>query len=199
MEVEIQGQTLQSFTVKVTDDTQSQVFDVHSLLDVDDANLDYEIRTAATTEHWWHQLALTAEKDFEEFEKTFYDQYMAHAEKYAAYFLRGQGEKNPTGTSKEKCAILLFAEGVDEKASVAIAWMGYKEVMGKVGLTPKSEADFLVDMYRYDQSVEEIEMIRLSKKHRAAQLRAIFSAFSTKSWSIKTRSADERAKLHANV
>jgi hypothetical protein len=199
MKIEIQGQTLESFLVVITDGSQVQPFDIHSLLTVDDDNLDCEIRDSATNEHWWHQLALTAEHDLEEFEKTWYNQYAAHTEKYAAYYLKGQGEKNPTGASKEKCAILLFSEGADEEANASIAWLGYKEIMDKIGIKPKGAMSFREDMYSYEQSMQEIERIRLSKKHMAAQLRAVFSAFSTKSWSIKTRLADKRAMLSANV
>lgn len=199
MEVKIHGQTLHSFLVEVIDEKGSETFDIHSLLEVDDANLEAEIVHAAANEHWWHQLALSAENDLEEFEKTWYNQYVAHTEKYAAYYLKGQGERNPTGTSKEKCATLLFSSEADQAACAAVAWVGHKETMGKVGLGFMSDVQFREEMYRYEQSMEEIERIRLSMKHRASQLRAIFSAFSTKSWSIKTRAADKRAVVNANM
>lgn len=198
MDVAIHGQTISNFNVTVTDASgAARMFDIAAELVVSD-DLDLEVRDAAAKEHFFHQLAIDAEAEQADFEKTFYDPYLAHTEKYARYYLKGSGEKNPTGTAKEKCAALLFGVEVDETAEAAVAYIGYKEEMGKIGIKPVTEVEFAAQMYRYDNMVS-IERLHLALKHKTAQLRAVSSAFNTKSWSVKTAAADRRAMMGANI
>lgn len=199
MEVIIEGQTISNFNVKIADGKRSETFDIQEQLAVVDASLDLEVRDAAAQEHFWNQIAITAEEECREFEGTFYNQYLAHTEKYARYYLKGSGEKNPTGVAKEKCASLIFADEVDEMAEAAVAYLGYKEEMGKISIRPITEVEFHGAMYHYGDSYEQVERNRLALEFKAKRLKAVSAAFNTKSWSVKTAAADRRALMGAHI
>jgi hypothetical protein len=202
MKVIVHGQTIENFRITVEDATgQVQEFDIAAELVVGE-DLDVETRDAAAKEHFWSQIALDAERDLEEYDKTFYNTYGAHTERFARYYLKAQGDKNPTGTAKEKSASLLFSENVDEdgqKANAFIAYQAYIEEMAKVGVKKVPEADFRELMYSYEDPMEGIERMRLGMRYKHNQLKAVAAAFNTKSWSIKTLAADKRARLGANI
>ena len=200
MKVVVKGQTLENFIVEV----DGQQFDIHHGLVVDDtsgATLGREQRDAAAKEHFWAQIALEAERDMEDFDKTFFAGFTAHVERYARYYLRARGDRDPTGSSKEKTAVLLFSQNVDEDDRVAngrVAYLGYLEEMKKVGLNIVPQVDFLAKMYEYD-TMEVNERLRLALSFKAKQLKAVSAAFGTKSWSIKTLAADRRALIASNI
>lgn len=198
MKITIKGQTVESFKVVVEDDNSIREYDIATELVVADA-LDQETRDAAAKEHFWNQIALTAQLEADDFEKTFYATYSAHTERYAGFYLKAQGEKTSTGTAKEKAAALLYSENADKVDGAHKAYIGYKEALGKVGLNVMDEKTFTDDMYMYEESMEQIERIRLALRHKASQLRAVSAAFNTKSWSIKTLAADRRAMMSANI
>jgi hypothetical protein len=201
MKITVRGQTIESFRIFVEDENSVKEYDIAALLVVDDASLEQETRDAAANEHFWNQIALEAEKDLEEFEKTWYTVYCAHVEKFARYFLKAQGDKNPTGTAKEKAASLLFSGDAeaDQITHAFVAYQAYTEEMGKIGVKPVTEAEFKEEMYHYSQTMEEIERIRIAMAHKARQLKAVSAAFNTKSWSIKTLAADRRAMIGSGV
>ena len=196
MKVVVRGQTLENFIVEV----DGQQFDIHHELVVDDtsgATLGREQRDAAAKEHFWAQIALEAERDMEDFDKTFFAGFTAHVERYARYYLRARGDRDPTGSSKEKTAVLLFSQNVDEDDRVAngrVAYLGYLEEMKNVA----SQVDFLAKMYEYD-TMEVNERLRLALSYKTKQLKAVSAAFNTKSWSIKTLAADRRALIASNI
>lgn len=200
MKITVKGQTIETFVVVVEDATGAiEEFDIAQLLVVNDGDLERETRDAAACEHFWNQIAIDAEMQLEEFDKTFYTTYGAHTERFARFYLKAQGDKNPTGTAKEKTASLLYTESADKDACAHIAYQAYSEEMGKIGVESFTEAEFKDEMYLYEQSMEQIERIRLAMRHKAAQLKAVAAAFNTKSWSIKTLAADRRASKSANV
>jgi hypothetical protein len=195
----IQGQTITTYRITVEDATgQIDTFDIAQDLVIGE-DLDIETRQAAAKEHFWAQLALEAENDLEEFDKTFYAIYSAHTEKFARYFLKAQGDKNPTGTAKEKGAALLYSENADQKGGAHVAYQAYIEDMAKVGVKPTSEDLFREEMYKYEETMEQIECIRLAMRHKAGQLKAVSAAFNTKTWSIKGLAADKRARMGARI
>lgn len=201
MKVTVRGQTIESFRITVEDDSAVKEYDIAALLIVDDASLEQETRDAAANEHFWNQIALEAEKDLEEFEKTWYTVYCAHVEKFARYFLKAQGDKNPTGTAKEKAACLLFSGDAeaDQGANAYVAYQAYADEMKRIGVDPVSEKEFKEEMFHYSQTMEEIERIRIAMAHKSRQLKAVSGAFNTKSWSIKTLAADRRAMIGSGV
>lgn len=199
MKTTIQGQTIHTFKITVEDATgQIEEFDIAQELVIGD-DLDIETRQAAAKEHFWAQLALEAENDLEEFDKTWYTVYSAHTEKFARYFLKAQGDKNPTGTAKEKAAALIYSETGDPKGSAYVAYQSYTEEMTKVGVHAATEDAFREEMFKYDQTMEEIERIRIAMKHKASQLKSVSAAFNTKTWSIKGLAADKRARMGAHI
>lgn len=198
MEVTVHGQTIATYIITVKDASdQTKEFDIATELVVGE-NLELEVRDAAAKAHFFHQLSIDAEHELEDFKKTFYEPYLAHTEKFARYYLKAAGAKDPTGTAKEKAAMLLFAEEVDEMAEAATAYIGYKDEVKKVGISVMTEPEFKDKMYSYDP-MPVIERVHLGLKHKAAQLRAVSSGFNEKSWSIKTAAADHRARLGANI
>jgi hypothetical protein len=200
MKITVRGQTIESFVIVVADDTGAvEEFDIPKLLVVNDADLERETCDAAAKEHFWNQIAITAEMELEDFDKTFYATYNAHTERFARYYLKAQGEKTPTGAAKEKAASLLYAEVADKDTCAHIAFQAYEEEMQKIGVAALDEGNFTDEMYLYEQSMEQIERIRLAMRHKASQLKAVSGAFNTKSWSIKTLAADRRAQLSANI
>lgn len=198
--VEIEGHSLADFTVRVIDTRgHATEYNITEELKVNDQDLEREIRECASFEHFWHQLAHDADLAHEEFEKIQFAQYSAHTERYARHFLKGGGEKNPTGTAKEQAAVLLYSEGANKEVFAAQAYRGYCDETKQIGLSARSEADFREEMYVFEPSYEEAQMRLLALKHKANQLRAIASAFSTKSWSIKTLAADRRAAMQSSI
>jgi hypothetical protein len=190
---------IQNFRITVEDATgQIEEFDIAQELLVGD-DLDIEMRTAAAKEHFWSQVALDAENALEDFDKTWYSVYSAHTEKFARYFLKAQGDKTPTVTAKEKAATLLYSVDGDSKSGAYIAYQAYTEEMVKVGVQPVSDDLFREEMYKYDQTMEDIERIRIAMKHKASQLKTVSSAFNTKTWSIKGLAADKRARMGAHI
>ena len=198
MEVIVHGQTTANFRVEVSDDHGTQEFIISDDLVVS-ADLEREIRDCAAQEHFWNQLAVDAEHYKAEFEKIQYAQFCAHTEKYARYYLKGNGEKTMTVSSKENTAILIFSEDADRKAAVEMAYRGYTAECSSVGVRPMSKDDFQEDMYIFAATYEDAQARLLALQHKAAQLRAISAAFNTKSWSIKTMAANKRAELQSNV
>lgn len=201
MKTTIKGQTITTFKIEVEDATgQKQEFDIAAELEIGE-DLDIETRSAAAKEHFWAQLALEAENDLEEFDKTWYAVYTAHTERFARFYLRAQGDKNPTGTAKEKAAALLYSEtGADnQRANAFTAYQSYMEEVVRVGVKPMSEDDFREEMFKYDQAMEDIERIRQGMRHKAHQLKAVSAAFNTKTWSIKGLAADKRARMGAHI
>lgn len=198
MQITIKGQTIETFIVVVEDETKRVEYNINTELVVAD-DLERETRDAAAKEHFWNQIALTAQFEAEEFEKTFYTTYTAHTERYAGFYLKGQGEKTSTGTAKEKAATLLFSENADKRDCAQKTYIGYRDSLTKVGLTVVSETAFYDEMYAYDDDMEGIERQLLALKHKASQLRAISAAFNTKSWSIKTMAADRRAMMQSGI
>lgn len=198
MKITVRGQTIETFNIFVEDETEGREYDIAKLLVVNDGDLEAETRHAAAQEHFWNQIGIDAEMDLEAFEKTFYATYQAHTERFARYFLKAQGDKTPTGTAKEKAAVLLYSETADQVATATVAHKAYEEEMKKIGIQHLDFGAFREEMYAYTQSMEEIERIRLAKAHKAKQLKAVAAAFNTKSWSIKTMAADKRElmKLH---
>jgi hypothetical protein len=195
----IHGQTIQTFRITVEDATgQIEEFDIATELVIGE-DLDIETRQAAAKEHFWAQLALDAENDLEEFDKTWYATYCAHTEKFAAYYLKAQGDKNPTGVAKEKTAALLYSENGDQKQGAYQAYQAYVAEMAKVGVKSTTEDLFREEMFKYEDSMEGIERMRIAMKHKAGQLKTVSSAFNTKTWSIKGLAADKRARIGAHI
>lgn len=196
MQVEISGQTPETFLVTV----DSQVFDIASLLIVNEHNLEEEVRSCAAYEHFWAQVTLDAQKAFEEFERVQYAQYQAHVEKYARYYLKGLGEKTLTEKAKEKTAILIFSKPADNRGhDDQIAYRGYAEECQRVGVEPLTVEQFREEMYMYEGTYEDAEATFLGLKYKSEKLRAISSAFNSKSFNIKSRAADRRAMIGSNI
>lgn len=201
MEVTIHGQTTQNFRVTVSDEHGNEDFIISDLLVVSEADLEREVRECAALEHFWHQLAIDAELAKEKFETIDYAQYSAHIERYAKYYLKGSGEKNPTVGAREKAAVLIFSKNISDSQDeyVEAAYKGYTAEVSLIGVKPKNIAEFKDEMYLYDPSYEDAQTHLLALQHKANQLRAISAAFNTKSWSVKTLAADRRAAMQSNI
>lgn len=198
MEVIVYGQTTANFRVEVRDASGTEEFLVSEDLVVSE-DLEREIRDCAAQEHFWNQLAVDAEYARASFEKIEFAQFSAHTEKYATYYLKGNGEKTLTVSSKENTAILLFSKDANQEEAAEVAYRGYTAECSKVGVKPRDKDDFTEEMYIFAATYEEAQARLLALTHKASQLRAISSAFETKSWSIKTMAANKRAELQSNV
>lgn len=200
MEVVIHGVTTQNFVVKITDDAgREDEFDIASQLTIDERDLEREIRDAAASEHFWHQIAIDAEHAREKFEKTDYAQFIAHTEKYARYYLKGSGEKNPTGAAKENTAVLIFSKNADREEAAIVAHKGYSAEASLIGTKAKNLNEFQDDMYCYGPTYEDAQLHLLALKHKASRLKAVSNAFTTKTWSIKMLAAEERARMQSRL
>lgn len=202
MEVTVNGQSTKNFTIVVSDEHGTEEFDISALLVVDEHDLEREVKECAADEHFWHQLAIDADHEREQFEKIDYAQYIAHTEKYAKYYLKGSGDKNFTGAARESAAMLIFSNKAtddDKRVYAETAYKGYSSEASSVGVKSKNIADFTDDMFLYDPSYEDAQTHLLALKHKAERLKAVFSAFNTKSWSVKTLAADRRAAMQSNI
>lgn len=207
MKVTVHGQTVQTFLITVADDNgkNETVYDIQQELVVDDstvANLGQEQRDAAAKEHFWNQIAITAEMELADFEQTFYASFQAHVERFVGYYLKARGDKSPTVGMKDKHVTLLFSEQIDpdEQATRAgVAYQGYITECKAVGITPVDLKNFTEIMYGSYDAVETVERMRLGLVHRTKQLKAVSSAFNTKSWSIKTLAADRRKLVESHI
>ena len=195
----IHGQTTQDFRIVVSDEHGNEEFIISEMLVVDESDLEREVRECSAQEHFWSQLAIDAELAKDRFEKIDYAQYMAHIEKYAKYYLKGSGEKNPTVAAKENAAVLIFSKNANQDEYAEIAYKGYVAEVSGIGLTPKSAEEFKEEMYIYAPSYEDAQTHLLSLQHKTRQLKAISAAFNNKIWSIRTLAADRRATLQSNI
>lgn len=199
MKVEITGHSLDQYLVTVEDASgKKEEFNVQTLLDIDEATLDQEVSTCAAVEHFWQQVAIDADFEYEEFKRVSYPQYEAHCDRYARYYIKGLGEKVGTEKAKDKVAVLVFSEQADRAHYSAVAFKGYQEECSKVGVRAKGEQEFDEEMYTYP-SFEETEQVLLAFEYKARHLRAVASAFNQKVWSVKTKAADLRASKEARV
>jgi hypothetical protein len=205
MEIDIRGaSSVESFEVVVRFGNDEQTFNISRELLIGE-DLDQEVTHCATKEHFWHQAAIDSRLSLEEFEKVVYDEYQAWVQKYARYYLKGLGEKGTTLTKShiDQTATLIFsreAMKIDVEKYTPVAYKGYEEECSRVGVRNTiTYSDFRLDMYRYEQSHEEWERHHIALKKKAEKLEAIAKAFNTKSWSIKTKAADKRALIGANV
>src|SRR6266478_832945 len=194
MEVTVKGQSIKSFTVVVEDNSHVESFNISKELTLDENDLDREMRDSAADEHFWHQLAIDAEYEKDQFEKIQYAQYMAHVEKYARYYLKSVDKKEPSGAAKESAAIRLFSANVNQDEAAVPAFKGYTEEARSVGVKPMTLEEFQDEMFQFGPTYEDAVARLLSLQYKANQLRAISAAFNTKSWSVKTMAANERAK-----
>ncbi len=199
MEVTVKGQSIKSFTVVVEDNSHVESFNISKELTLDENDLDREMRDSAADEHFWHQLAIDAEYEKDQFEKIQYAQYMAHVEKYARYYLKSVDKKEPSGAAKESAAIRLFSANVNQDEAAVPAFKGYTEEARSVGVKPMTLEEFQDEMFQFGPTYEDAVARLLSLQYKANQLRAISAAFNTKSWSVKTMAANERAKLQSNI
>jgi len=202
MEVIVQGQSTKNFLIIVKDEHGEDQFNISDLLLIDENDLEREVKHCAADEHYWHQLAIDADHQREEFEKIDYAQYIAHTEKYAKYYLKGSGDKNFTGAARESAAMLIFSRKAtedDKKVYAETAYKGYTSETSSIGVKSKSLGEFTDDMFLYDPTYEDAQTHLLALKHRAERLKAVSSAFNTKSWSIKTLAADRRAAMQSNI
>jgi len=200
MDIVVHGQTTQNFRVTVSDAHGTEDYIISDMLVVDEHDIDREVRDCAAMEHFWHQLAIDAELAKDQFEKIDYAQYLAHIEKYAKYYLKGSGEKNPiSGTAKDKAAVLIFSLKADQEECATTAYKGYTSEAAAIGLKPKLLEVFREEMYLYEATYEDAQTHLLSLEYKAKQLHAISAAFNTKSWSIKTIAADRRAAMQSNI
>jgi len=200
MIVEIRGATIGNFVVTITD-TNGHVedFNIHQLLTLNESELEREMAESASMEHMWHQLAIDAEYEKDQFEKIQYTQFMAHAEKYARYYLKSVDKKEPSGAAKESAVVRLFSDGVNHTEAAVPAFKGYTEEARSVGVKPMTLEEFQDEMFQFGPTYEDAVARLLSLQYKANQLRAISAAFNTKSWSVKTMAANERAKLQSNI
>lgn len=193
MKVTIRGHSLSEFVVSVEDDSgQTEEFRIDQMLVVDDQNLEAEVSNAAATEHFWAQIALDAKNDLEMFKNIQFAQYEAHLDKYARYYLKAVGEKPLTNTAKERAGVLLFSRDVNQDECAKIAYAGYLDDCKKVGVTPLSLLDFQEEMYIYDISYEDAQTKILSMEYHYNRLQKIADAMNNKSWTIKSKAANER-------
>jgi len=199
MEVTVKGQSIKSFTVVVEDNSHVESFNISKELTLDENDLDREMRDSAADEHFWHQLAIDAEYEKDQFEKIQYAQYMAHVEKYARYYLKSVDKKEPSGAAKESAAIRLFSANVNQGEAAVPAFKGYTEEARSVGVKPMTLEEFQDEMFQFGPTYEDAMGRLLALQYKANQLRAISAAFNTKSWSVKTMAANERAKLQSNI
>lgn len=200
MEVEIKGVTTQNFVVEITDDRgRTEDFDIAQQLVIEEHDLEREIRDAAASEHFWHQLAIDAEMARERFEKTDYAQFIAHTEKFARYYLKGSGEKNPTGAAKENTATLIYAKNANQEEAATFAHKGYVAEAAVIGMKAKPLDEFREEMYCYEPTYEDAQLHLITLKHKASRLKAVSNAFTTKTWSIKMLAAEQRAKMQSNL
>lgn len=202
MEVTVNGQSTKNFTIIISDEHGEETFDISALLVVNENDLEREVKECAADEHFWHQLAIDADHEREEFEKIQYAQYIAHTEKYAKYYLKGSGDKNFTGAARESAAMLIFsgkASDDERRIYAETAHKGYTSEASSVGIKAKNITEFMDDMFMWEPTYEDAQKHLLALKHKAERLKAVFSAFNTKSWSVKTLAADRRAAMQSNI
>src|SRR5947207_8336870 len=178
MEVTVKGQSIKSFTVIVVDDySNTETFNISQELTLNEDELELEMRDSAADEHFWHQLAIDAEYEKDQFEKILYAQYMAHVEKYARYYLKSVDKKEPSGAAKESAAVRLFSANVNQAEAAVPAFKGYTEEARSVGVKPMTLEEFQDDMFRFAPTYKDAVARLLALQYKANQLRAISAAF----------------------
>lgn len=203
MNIKIKGLSLESYIITIQDGDDERVYDIAKELIIDD-NLDREIDYCAAREHFWNQVAAEAKEEFELFENIAYAKYRAWIEKYARHYMKGVTGKTaePAKGHIEQAAILIFCKDgmtIDRSKYLQVAHKGYSDECIRIGIHPMGEKDFESDMYYDDNTFEIWEASYLGQKHKVQKLEVIARAFNTKSWSIKTKAADKRALIGANI
>lgn len=193
--VVIQGQTLDTYVVDITDGSgRTERFDISSLLRYDTNRLDEELETAVAHEHFWSQLAIEAEEEADAFDR-WYQRYLAHCDRYARYILTSQKERTPSGTARERVARLAWSQHATEADKQYYAKLGYAayvEEATRTGIDPISLEDFTESMYMYDLSYEEIEQLRAAYSFHAKRLNTIAESMRHLIWSLRTMLASRR-------
>lgn len=194
MNIHIEGQTLEQFRVTVDDGTRTEVFNIAELLVVDENDITAGVICIAAREHFWHQVALDAELEYEKFKQTTIAAFNAHHDKYARWYLKAIGEKTFTNTAKDNIVVNMFSHDGHElqEEYLTPTYIGYEMECNKVGLTPKPKEKFMEEMYCYEPHYEDAVESLLALEHKSRQLKCIADAFGNLAWNLKSLAATQR-------